>query len=44
VQEVWRQLEGEVLAGFAPEELALLHGYLTRICDNLDRTETRSER
>jgi hypothetical protein len=44
VQEVWRQLEGEVLAGFAPEELATLHGYLTRIRDNLDRIETRSER
>jgi DNA-binding MarR family transcriptional regulator len=44
VQEVWQQLEVDVLAGFAPEEIALLHGYLTRIRDNLDRTETRSER
>jgi DNA-binding MarR family transcriptional regulator len=39
VQEVWRQLEGEVLAGFTPHECDLLHGFLTRIRDNLEMPE-----
>ena len=44
VQEVWRQLEDEVLAGFTAQECALLHGFLTRICDNLEKTEKTGKR
>jgi DNA-binding MarR family transcriptional regulator len=35
VQQVWRQLEEEAFAGFAPEEQALVRGIFLRICDNL---------
>ena len=44
VHQVWRQLESEAVAGFSADERALLHGLLTRIRDNLDRTEKHCNR
>jgi DNA-binding MarR family transcriptional regulator len=44
VQEVWRRLEGEVLAGFTPRECDLLRGFLTRIRDNLEAIEKHSDK
>jgi hypothetical protein len=43
MHRVWQQLEGEALDGFAADERALLQGYLTRICDNLDRVNEHSK-
>ncbi|KPL16751.1 MAG: hypothetical protein AMJ93_15445 [Anaerolineae bacterium SM23_84] len=37
VQHVWRQLEKEAFAGFAPEEQILVRRFFLRICDNLKR-------
>jgi DNA-binding MarR family transcriptional regulator len=37
VQQVWRQLEEEAFAGFAPEERALLRGFFLQIRENLER-------
>ena len=43
-QEALRQLEKEVLAGFTAQECAVLRGFLTRICDNLEKTEKTGKR
>jgi DNA-binding MarR family transcriptional regulator len=42
VQQVWAQMEREVLEGFQPEERDQLHGFLLRIRENL-RTKERAK-
>lgn len=44
VHQVWQQLEREALDGFAADERATLHGFLTRIRDNFDRTDKPRKR
>jgi len=44
VQQVWAQMEREVLEGFQPEECSQLHGFLLRIRENLRAKEEQEHR
>jgi len=37
VEQVWETMEIETFAGFSPEEQVVLHGFLTRLRDNLEK-------
>lgn len=43
VQQVWAQMEREVLEGFEPDEREQLRGFLLRIRDNLRERESMQE-
>lgn len=36
VEEAWSRLDRQIFAGFSPQELASLSGYLTRVCQNIE--------
>jgi DNA-binding MarR family transcriptional regulator len=37
VEEVWKGLDRQLLAGFSAQELALFSDFLTRVCHNVER-------
>jgi len=38
VEEMWRNFDRQLFAGFTAQELALFHDLLTRLCRNVERT------
>ena len=36
VEEVWNRLDRQIFAGFSAQELALVHDFLLRVCQNIE--------